>query len=135
MRSNLVALGLCAVLALTCAAAFAASQIGAIANRPFIVESGLFKPTVQAISQRYGTEKRRPSNEAEHLTLQPFRNIDAFAVQADPTRKLDSLEIRLYAADGNIGVFAINAVLPDRVRDREGSVSQDRVQFCGNQPR
>ncbi len=53
------------------------------------------------------------ATEAEHLTLPQSRNIDAFAVQADPTRRLDSLEIRLYAADGNIGVFAINAVLPD----------------------
>ena len=50
--------------------------------------------------------------EAAHLELQPQRSIDAFAVQADPSRRLDSLEIRLYAADGNIAIFGINLVVP-----------------------
>ena len=62
---------LCSVFVLACAAALAAdpasasiSQISGIAGRPFVVESGLFKPTIEAIAQRYGVEKRRPSSEA-----------------------------------------------------------------------
>ena len=49
------------------------------------------------------------------IMMWPPRYIDAFAVEADSTRKLDFLEIRLYAADGVIGIFAVNAILPEQV--------------------
>ena len=71
MRLISITFGLCAVIILACAAAFAAdgslasiSRIAAIKDRPFIVESGTFKPQVEAIVQRYGEDGRRPTTTA-----------------------------------------------------------------------
>ncbi len=69
MRLISITSGLFAVLILASAATFAAdvtsiSQIGAIKDRPFIIESGTFKPSVEAINQRYAVEHARPFTEA-----------------------------------------------------------------------
>lgn len=64
MSKKPIAAGLCAILILVCAAVCAADQPPIQIKRPFIVESGLFKPTAEAIVARYVTEHRRPSGEA-----------------------------------------------------------------------
>lgn len=73
MRFASLIVGLCAAIVVSLSTAFAAdqtptpvsaSQISGITKNPFIVESGLFKPTVEAITQRYGVEKCHPSTEA-----------------------------------------------------------------------
>ena len=67
MRNKLFSVGLCALLIFTCTAALAAdrqsSDLGQI-KQSLIVESGLFKPSTDAIFQRYVTEHRRPSGKA-----------------------------------------------------------------------
>lgn len=70
MRSTLLVVSLLLVFVLACAV-FAAnqappdiSQLNAAINRPYAVESGAFKPSVDALVKRYVTDRHRQSTEA-----------------------------------------------------------------------
>lgn len=61
-----------------------------------------------------GSVNDRFQSEVTHLELKWLHNIYAFAVEADPSRKLDSVELRLYATDGSLGILGANVVLPSK---------------------
>ena len=70
MRMIVLAIGFLLVFALAHAVSAAdqapadISQLSSITKSSFIVESGMFKPTADAIAERYVTERRRPATEA-----------------------------------------------------------------------
>jgi hypothetical protein len=40
-------------------------------------------------------------------------HVSAFALAADESRSVNSIEVRLFAADASFGILALNLVLPD----------------------
>lgn len=53
------------------------------------------------------------ATEVETLELNWLQSISAFTIPADPTRILESIEIRVYETDGGIGILGINLVGPE----------------------
>jgi hypothetical protein len=53
------------------------------------------------------------ATETDNFKMESLNHLSSFVIKADPARKLESIDLHLFAADASLGILGINLVLPE----------------------